>query len=274
MSVRGGGTCCCPQSVICITYIHNHNYIIDSYFQFVTLHYGCKLSIHHSRMYVFLCTSVQRVLLQYWYYWCRSVQVHATLYIWMDVHGQQQYHRVVYVCMCVCTYVHMCVCTYLCIGEQILMSVLPLVVQGVTLHDPQCGIVQMRVFPWDGHLAVVVPDSRVNQSIATDCRTFWPRMQPCANCEQNCIHTRMYVCMYIRKYFCSVPVCTYMPCSGKGLHELFVNLLVQAEQYKIKQELASLAISLNMEAQKKRRAEVELRRDKDKLAARDIQVCV
>ena len=38
--------------------------------------------------------------------------------------------------------------------------------------------------------------------------------------------------------------------------------------------MASLAISLNMEAQKKRRAEVELRRDKEKSAARDIQVCV
>ena len=36
----------------CITYIHYYNYIIDSYFQFVTFHYGCKLSIHHSRMYV------------------------------------------------------------------------------------------------------------------------------------------------------------------------------------------------------------------------------
>ena len=111
MSVWGGGGAhvAVLNLSCCITYIHYHNYIIDSLFQFVTLHYGCKLSIHHSRMYVFLCTSVQRVLL---YYWCRLVQVHATLYIWMNVHGQYIAIPSCSVRVYVCVYIRTYVCMY------------------------------------------------------------------------------------------------------------------------------------------------------------------
>ena len=42
---------------------------------------------------------------------------------------------------------------------QKLDSVLFLVLRWVTLDDPQWDIVYMRVFPCDGHLAVIAPDT-------------------------------------------------------------------------------------------------------------------
>ena len=193
--VWGGGAHVAGLNLSCCnTYIRTYIIIIILLIHiFSLLHFTMAVSLvstTHVCTYFSVRTYVQRVPLQYWYYWCRSVQVHATLYICLLM-DECAWAIAIPSCsarvyVCVCTYVRMCV--------QILMSVLFLVLRWVTLRDLQCGIVQMRVFPWDGHLAVIVPDSRVNQSIATDCRSFWPRAQACANCKQNCMHARTYVC--------------------------------------------------------------------------------
>ena len=147
-----------------------------------------------------------------------SVRVYVCVYI--------RTYVCVYIHMCVCTYVHMCVCTYVSVHWWIDLDECPL----------SCAA--MGDSPWPSmwySLDEGIPLWRTSR-----CNSSWQQSQSinsnwlqdilatCIGLRQlwTKLYARTHVCMYISKYFCSVSVCTYTPCSGEGLHELFVNLLV------------------------------------------------
>ena len=59
-----------------------------------------------------------------------------------------------------------------------------------------------------------------------------------------------------------------------NVHVISLDMLSyhQEEQFRLKQELANLAITLNMEAQKRRHLEVDNNRQNNKAERKDIQV--